>query len=369
MTTAETKADQVDELLASPDLAGALESEQFRRFLDQIPVAIIVAEMKAQERIVYVNPEFEKLSGQVAANLEGKAWAVLQGQGTGEKANLALGDAIADTSEYVGKFRIERAEGEAAFIDAYSNVIVDDNGTPAFRLAALIDVSTHDQQQREELEKQLRDKDTLLRELQHRVKNNLQMITALIRLEARNASGKLETAPFDRLAGRIKSLQLLYQSLSEDRQDREIDLGAYLSQIASTVMSTYAVEGIRLNLKVDAYPVSVNVAMPAGLVVNELLTNSLKHAFKGREGGTITLHSLTDSNGCRVVVSDDGVGLPPGREWPERGKLGALIVQSLRDNAKARVEVKSTPTTGMQVTIVFARAAAAPEPIEENLHS
>ena len=95
-----------------------------------------------------------------------------------------------------------------------------------------------------------------------------------------------------------------------DRQDLELDLGVYLSQIAAAVMRSHAVEGIRLDLKVDAYPVSVNVAMPTGLVVNELLTNALKHAFVGRDGGTITLHSLADAHGCRIVVADDGVGLP-----------------------------------------------------------
>jgi two-component sensor histidine kinase len=244
--------------------------------------------------------------------------------------------------------------------DAYSNVIEDDNGTPAFRLIALVDVTAHGQTQREEFETKLREKDTLLREIQHRVKNNLQMITALIRLEARNVPGG-STTRFDRLAGRIESLQLLYQSLSEEEQYKEIDLGVYLSQIASAVMRSHAVEGIRLDLKVDAYPVSVNVAMPAGLVVNELLTNALKHAFVGRDGGTITLHSLVDGNGCRVVVADDGIGLPEGAEWPKRGKLGSLIVQSLRENAKADLQVESIPGRGTRVTIVFTRVASAPE--------
>jgi PAS domain S-box-containing protein len=363
VTEANEKADQVEELMTTPDLAGALESEQFRRFLDQIPIAIIVAQMKSDERIVYANPEFEKLTGQSSAAIEGKPWSVLQGEGIGENQDLKLGYALTNESEYVGTFRINRTDNKPTLVDAYSNVIVDDNGTPAFRLAALVDVSAHDQPPREEFEKQLRDKDLLLREIQHRVKNNLQMITALIRLEARNAMGRLDSAPFDRLAGRIESLQLLYKSLSEDSQNQEIDLGTYVSQIVSSVMGTHAVEGIRLDLKVDAYPVSVNVAMPTGLVVNELLTNSLKHAFKGRAGGTITVHCLTDEIGCRVIVADDGVGLPDGKDWPERGKLGALIVQSLRENAKARIEVASTSQKGTRVTIVFTRAAAAPEQV------
>src|SRR5205085_407165 len=162
-------------------------------------------------------------------------------------------------------------------------------------------------------------------------------------------------------AGRIESVQLLYESLSEDARGDEIDLGVYLSQIASAVMRSHAVEGVRLDLKVDAYPVSVNVAMPTGLVVNELMTNALKHAFVGREGGTILLHSVSDGEGCRVTVADDGVGLPAGAVWPSPGKLTALIVQSLRVNAKADVDVQSHPGIGMRVTIRFSRSAAAPE--------
>lgn len=356
--------EQVEELLAAPELATALESEQFRLFLDQIPIAIIVSEMKEIERIVYANPQFEKVSGQAAAELEGQPWSALRGESEDAKdggQGRPLGTAIVEDKERLGTFRIERAEGELVVVDAYSNIIADEDDKPAYRLAALVDVHPVQQAQREEFEQQLREKDTLLQELQHRVRNNLQIITTLIRLEARNAQSRSAAVPFDRLAGRIEALNTLYRSLTQDGHGDEIDLGIYLSQIASAVMRSHAVEGIRLDLKVDTYPVSVNVAMPAGLVVNELLTNALKYAFRGREGGTITLHSLVDGNGCRVTIADDGIGLPEGVEWPERGKLSALIVQSLRVNAKAVLQIESNPGQGVRVTILFTRTAAAPE--------
>ncbi|HEX3432341.1 MAG TPA: ATP-binding protein [Rhizomicrobium sp.] len=197
------------------------------------------------------------------------------------------------------------------------------------------------------------------------MKNNLQMITALIRLETRNVSKGVVGDRFDRLAGRIESLSVLYRLLSDEAASDEIDLGAYMSEIASVAMRAHAVEGIRLNMKVDAYPVALNVAMPAGLIVNELMTNALKHAFVGREAGTITLHSLADAKSCRVVVADDGVGFPPGVEWPKRGKLGALIVQSLRENAKADLQFESAPDTGTRITIEFRRDALSDEKVGE----
>ena len=352
------KAEQIEALLDSPDLANALESEQFKKFLDQVPIAISVAELRSREVIVYANPEFERLSGWSAAKLFGQPWSVIEGEGLGKEKERSVAEAIVQDSDCVGTFSLRRVAPGPAIVDVYSNQIENDDGAPCFRLVALVDVTAHQQVDRQALEDRLREKDTLLRELQHRVKHNLQMITALIRLETRN-DAVVDRKSLERLAGRVDSLAILYRTLSAEEHKDEIDLGVYLSQIASAAMTAYATEGIRLDLKLDAYAVSINVAMPTGLVVNELLTNAFKHAFVGRAGGTIKLQSVVDGDGCRVIVADDGVGLPPGVTWPKPGKLGALIAQSLRENAKAELMVESSPGTGTSVTIVFRRSVAA----------
>ena len=357
----EDKAEeQIGHLLNTPGLADALESDRFKQFLDHVPVAIAVSELDPSETITYANLEFERITGQAATEMQGRSWKTLPGMATAKEDNRLLGDAVELAEEYIGTFTIDR-NGDELIVDAWSNTIEDDDGNPIFRLVALAGGGQHDRTGDEVAVQSLRDKDALLRELQHRVKNNLQMITALIRLEARDVADNETGERFDRLAGRINSLSLLYSALAGEGLSDSIDLGVYLSQIASSVMQAHAVEGIRLDLKVDTWPVSVNVAMPTGLVVNELLTNSLKHAFTGREGGTISLQSLVDETGCRVIVADDGIGLADGTAWPKAGKLGAVIVQSLRQNAKAQLAVESAPGKGMRVTIFFARAAAAPD--------
>ena len=93
------------------------------------------------------------------------------------------------------------------------------------------------------------------------------------------------------------------------------------------------------------------------------MTNALKHAFVGRDGGTITVSSLVSDTGCRVVISDDGIGLPEGETWPQPGKLSAVIAQSLKQNAKAELEIHSVPNEGLRVDIFFAREAAEPEAV------
>jgi two-component sensor histidine kinase len=360
MADNENLPSDIETLLANPDFAHALGSDVFRRFLDQIPIAIAVSETKDPEQIVYANPAFEQISDCAHDAITGMTWEAAFEQEDVKDPARRLGASILQSTDFIGTFRFEIAGREPTLLDAYSNVIQDDEGAPCYRLAALVDIGAHDKEQREAFEYQLREKETLLLEVQHRVRNNLQMITALIRIEARAARGQIDTAPFDRLAGRIESIQLLYTALTAHGQTGEIDLGAYLSEIASSVLRSHAVEGIRLDLQVDSYPVSVNVAMPVGLVVNELLTNALKHAFVGRQGGLITLHSLATGPNCLITVADDGRGLPEGGVWPKPGKLGALIAQSLRDNAKADIVVNSVPGAGLRVDISFTRATSAP---------
>jgi two-component sensor histidine kinase len=346
--------------LDSATLSDALESDRFRQFLDHVPFAVAISELPSPERIVYVNFEFERLTGIPARDVEAKPWTALPGTASEDTDGRAFSAVVQQDQDYIGVFTLAR-EGAAIRVHAWSNIIEDDGGSPSFRLVAFAEIADDAHAADGELAQRLANKDTLLRELQHRVKNNLQMITALIRLEVRNLPKTATTEHFDLLAGRIEALGLLYNALSVGASRESIDLGVYLSEIASSVMHAHAVEGIRLDLKVDTWPVSINVAMPAGLVVNELLTNALKHAFQDREGGTIILHSLVDETGCRVIVQDDGIGLSEGAVWPQPGKLGALIVKSLRDNAKADFDIVSVPGKGVRATIFFAKADAAPE--------
>ncbi len=350
------KIAQVDELLDMPELVRALETEQFKSFLDHVPIAILVARFRGgDERIVYANREFARLSGREPEEVERRSWSVLDVYRCKDDPERGLGAAVRNADEFLGTFCIRCEDATECVVQAYTSVL-DDDGEVKFRLVALVDVTGREASEREQLEREIREKDTLLRELQHRVKNNLALITALIRLEARQIGDISVMAHLDRLAGRIESLSLLYQHLANDGRTHDLDLGAYLSQIAAAVMRSHAPEGVRLNMQVDPCPVSVNIGMPVGLIVNEVMTNALKHAFTGRAVGAVTLTCLKTAKGCDVTVADDGVGMPLGAEWPKQGRLGALIVQSLRENANAELTVESAPGRGTRVVVSIAQA-------------
>ncbi|UPK31360.1 sensor histidine kinase [Bradyrhizobium sp. 195] len=300
--------------------------------------------------------------GQDAKDCAGKGWSILAAFKDEHDPNVTLEAAmLKGGEEFLGTFRAEPPR--PLLVEAFSGLIQKEDGSENYRIAALIDITDRARAEREEYARRIRDKDILLRELQHRVKNNLQLIVALIRLEARNER-RGGRADLQTLAGRIESLHLLYQALSNDAVGEETDLGHYLSQIAAAVMNTCAVDGIRLEQKMEPARVSVNTALSVGLVENEVLTNSFKHAFNGRGHGVITIECLRQGEERhRVVVADDGVGLPKGVTWPIPGKIGALIVQTLRENTKADFSVVSAPEKGVRVTMNVDRNVVARDPV------
>jgi PAS domain S-box-containing protein len=346
--------EQVAELLSSPEMAKVVESDDFKRFLDHVPIAIVISwRVNDQQRIVYANRAFESLTGEPIAEIEGKSWSILDGFTHEDDPTVTLGKAVAGGEDFLGTFKAERPEGQHLFAQAYASLIEDEQGIESYRIVALVDVSNRERAQRDEFERQIRDKDLLLKELQHRVKNNLQLITALIRLEAR-AAQRGDKVDLDRLAGRVDTLSLLYQALSTDHWGPTVDLGPYLSEIASASVRAYATNGIGLDLKMSYCPVSINVAMPAGLLVNEFLMNTFKYAFDGRQKGTISLECLCEDGRYRIVFADDGVGFPGGVTWPTPGKLGGLILQTLRENTRQLdFQLVSEPGEGARITLEF----------------
>jgi PAS domain S-box-containing protein len=356
-----TASQQVNDLFDSPEFAKAVETEEFKLFLDHLPIAIVISKLlRGDQRIIFANKAFEEMTGQRVGDIRGRSWTILDAFVGEDDPKLTMTQALLKWEDYLGTFRLERAK--PILVEGYAGIIENEDGVENYRIVAIIDVTVRERVQREEFARKLIEKDTLLKELQHRVRNNLQLITALIRIDARNQR-EGSNINLDRLAGRIESLQLLYKNLSADGLGQVVDLGHYISEIAAAVMHTYAVEGIRLDLKVDSAPASINVAMPVGLVVNELLTNAFKYAFNGRGSGTLTVRCLHEEDTkYRIVVADDGIGLPDGTTWPVAGRLGALIVQSLRENTKTMdFVVETTPGNGTRMIIEFEHKPALPK--------
>ena len=353
--------DGVDEILGSSKLALAIENDKYKHLLDHVPVAVAVSRGHgAEQRVAYANNAFEQLLLIPHADIEGQDWACLDGYLNEDNPDQTLGEAIRDGEDFLGVFRPTVPVERFVIVQAYASVIESDEGVENFRIVALVDVGGRERAQIEQFEVQIRDRDMLMRELQHRVKNNLQLVTALVRLEARSAAEGEATA-LARLASRIDALTVLYRTLSAENAASEIDLGQYLSEIADAVMVAHAPPGVTIDTQVSYCPMSINVAMPAGLLVNEMLTNALKYAFVGRDTGRLRLTCEHVGGQITVVVGDDGVGLGEGQQWPSPRKLGALILQTLKENAKNVVfNAQTLRGQGTWFTLTFDAAPSPP---------
>jgi two-component sensor histidine kinase len=181
------------------------------------------------------------------------------------------------------------------------------------------------------LEKAINEKDALLREIHHRVKNNLQIIISLLSLQSKYFDDERIHNFFKDYVNQVKSMAMIHEKMYQSQDLSSIDFNNYLQGLVSQLSSSYKKDP-KINVFIDSEDVSLNVetAIPCGLIINELLTNSLKHAFPYSRRGEIRVELNSDSeNKFTIIISDDGVGIPEDIEFPDNGSFGFRMVDSL----------------------------------------
>jgi PAS domain S-box-containing protein len=182
------------------------------------------------------------------------------------------------------------------------------------------------------LSRSLEEKDVLLRELYHRTKNNMQVICSLIALQSARLENGQVLQVFKELADRIRSMALVHEKLYQSDDLSSIDLKGYIEELGRNLLLSYRVRTDRIALKfqMDSVPVSIDTAVPCGLVLNELVSNALKYAFPGDREGEIEVRLCSETGkGMELVVRDNGVGMPEGVEIENSRTLGLQLVRNL----------------------------------------
>ncbi len=207
--------------------------------------------------------------------------------------------------------------------------------------------------EREELLRaSLDEKVVLLKEIHHRVKNNLQVISSLVSLQAEELQDAVSRTIFQELTHRVRSMALVHEKLYQSTDLARVEFAEYTRSLLNYLWRAYGSEasGIRLNLDLEPVSLSVNTAVPFGLILNELVINALKHAFHGRSGGEVVV-SLRGGAPGRVClgVRDNGTGLPAGFDWRQTRSLGLRLVQMLAGQLHAAVEVSGDGGTEFKI--------------------
>jgi PAS domain S-box-containing protein len=269
------------------------------------------------------------------AATRGRRFAEVLGQPFAGLAVRALERARSENRLQLIEYRMDTAGGAGRDFEA--RVVPMSNGQYLYLTRDI----TERKRAEEQVRAALRDKELLLREIYHRVKNNLQVIASLLNLQGRNDHEGNTRALLEDSANRVKSMALVHEQLYQGGDLSSIDFAAYLRQLVRHLADAHGqvAQRVPIHLDVAAVRLGIETAVPLGLIVNELLTNAYKHAYPGERRGEVGLRLAVLSDGrIEVVVGDRGVGLPSGMRPAAVTSLGMRLVISLTEQLEGTFE-------------------------------
>ncbi len=307
--------------------------ERFRRAVEYAPNAIVT--VNGDGRIEMVNAQAERLFGYARSELLGQPVETLVPERfRGRHPGMRAGFFREPRSRPMGAGRDLyglRKDGSEFPVEIGLNPIETEEGMMV--LSAIIDISDRKREE-ERIREALKEKDLLLSEIHHRVKNNLQVVYSLLGLQSAKVRDEAALGLLRESQNRIQSMALIHQTLYQSKDFARADFGRFLDALLPTLITSYGIDSSRFTVSVDATDVHlpIGAAIPSGLVVNELVSNALKHAFPEGRHGTIGIRlERGDDDSAVLSVSDDGIGLPEDIDIAEATTLGLQLVSLLAD--------------------------------------
>ncbi len=241
-------------------------------------------------------------------------------------------------------------------------LVRDADGRPVHFVAQVEDITERHEAERL-LKASLAEKETLLKEIHHRVKNNLQVISSLLQLQSDGLTEPRMLALFRESQDRVRAMALIHEGLYRSGNLAAVNFGTHLTELTGNLLRSYGTGPTPVRMEMQAEPVEldIDVAVPLSLIVNELVTNAFKHGFAKGRGGTLRVTFRTLEGGALFLsIGDDGPGLPPGYDAERSPSLGLKIVRILVTQLGGRLDIAGPP--GVTFSITFPRTRTAPSP-------
>jgi len=312
--------------------------------------AFVITDM--DNRILYVNQAFVDTYGYTEDELTGKDILIIRSP----TVSSELSDSISQgtrSSGWSGEIMNRRKNGEDFPVELWTSTVRNDQGQPV----ALVGVAREITERKEtenQIKASLEEKEILLKEIHHRVKNNLQVITSLLSLQSAKIPNQDIQAILKESQTRVKSMALVHEELYQSEDLSRIDFADYIRRLTTNLFHTYQTGPVHISLLVDIEEVflTVDTAIPCGLIVNELVSNALKHAFRGRQGGTVTIRLQRDEADFLLTVRDDGVGLAGDIDPAVTETLGLQLVTTLTRQLGGKLSVFRDEGTRFEIRFV-----------------
>ena len=215
------------------------------------------------------------------------------------------------------------------------------------------------EEQKNVIQKSLKEKDFLLKEIHHRVKNNLQVISSLLKLQSQSVDDEKAQSALNEGRNRVRSMAIIHQNLYQEEAMSSIDMEDYLSQLSQELLDTYQVGqgNVQLQLDIEKIRLDVDSTVPIGLIVNELISNSLKYGFPEERGGVISIKLQFRDEHLYLEVSDDGIGFD--QEKSKKNSFGHLMIEAFAERLQAEYHLDGSKGTFASFLIRdFTRVAA-----------
>lgn len=291
--------------------------------------------------IQWVNPAFGALTGYASSEAIGKKPKALVASGKQDAAFYrALWNTILSGKVWSGQLVNRKKSGEL-YDEELTITPVFDEGRHVTSFIAIKNDITERVLAQERLEAALREKSALLREVHHRVNNNMQVIISLLHMSSHDIADPLLRGKLEEITHRMYAMALIHEQFYQARDMSHIDFAVYLHQIVDSAKAEFPGSAKRATVfcESDQALLPLEQAIPAGLIVSELLTNACKFAFAdGREPGTIRVtQRIVEDGDLEVEVRDDGIGLPPGVNSPFAESMGMMLVRILSEQLNGSV--------------------------------
>ena len=317
--------------------------------------------------IVFASEAFYGLTGYSPDEVIGFNCRFLQGPDSAPEASARIHTALAAREPVSLDILNYRKDGTTFWNALYITPVWAEDGTLEFFFASQLDVSDRIEAQREivsqkavveelvrarteDLESALAAKTTLLDELDHRVKNNLTMVGALLRLQARSVADPALRRTLDTMLQRVDALATVHRRLYQSGDVVRFDIGTFTAELASDVLNASGRQDIRLVSDVAVIMIPVAQASATGLIINEIITNAIRHGFAGGRGGHLTVSARRSGDEVTIELADDGGGFDVA--LPVAGTIGRALIDRLSRQIGGVTEWRSGPA-GTHVTLRF----------------
>ena len=297
--------------------------------VEQCTVSIVITDTNGT--IEYVNPEFSLITGYSFKEAIGQNPRVLKSGEHGPEVYKELWETITSGKVWYGELHNKKKSGELYWESVSISPVRDTRGVITHFVGVKEDI-TERRKAEDQIKASLKEKEILLQEIHHRVKNNLQVIISLLSLQSKDIKDQKILKMFKESQNRILSISLVHEGIYRSKDLAHIKLEGYVKKLTRDLLQSYKVnEGI-ITLKIDVEDMSIGIdtSIPCGLIINELLSNSLKHAFpeKGKGEIDIKIHRIGDSE-IEMIFRDNGVGLPEKYDFRDSSGFGFRMIIDL----------------------------------------